>query len=248
MAVVAADSNPSPAPTQFVPVKGPPDVAGLRHVDQNGQPTEQFLQRYHEPFLKRAKAGPIGILFLGDSITAGWLSAGKDVWRKYYSAYNPANFGVGGDRTQDVLWRIEHGELDGISPQVVVLLIGTNNGGDPDVARGVKKVVEEIRAKLPQSKILLLGIFPRGGDPLNPPWMERSRAFNVSVNKELAKLDDGNQIRFLNIGEKFMDDKGFISKEIMPDAVHPAAPGYQIWADSMQPLLQTLLTEKNVSK
>jgi beta-glucosidase len=191
--------------------------------------------------LKRGKSGPIGVLFIGDSITAGWLSAGKDVWKKYYGAYDPANFGVGGDRTQGVLWRIGHGELDGISPKVVVLLIGVNNGGDPAVVRGVKKVVEVIRAKLPGSKILLLGLFPRGNDPANPPWMARSRTFTAQVNKELATLDDGKNIRFLDIGGKFMDAQGFISKEIMPDGLHPGAAGYQIWADAMQPLLDEMM-------
>lgn len=244
---VAAEPSPSvqpapPAPATLpAPDKGPPDVAKLRMVDESGEPTKQFLERYHEPFLKRGKEGPIGVLFIGDSITAGWLSAGKEVWNKYYGEYSPANFGVGGDRTQGVLWRIEHGELDGISPKVVVLLIGVNNGGDPAVVRGVKKVVEEIRAKLPNSKILLLGIFPRGNDPANPPWNARARTFTAGVNKELATLDDGKNIRFLDIGDKFLDAQGFISKEIMPDGLHLGPAGYQIWADSMQPLLNEML-------
>lgn len=238
---MAADPAPSATP---VPGKGPPDVAALRMVDENGQPSKLFLERYHEPFLKRGKEGPIGVLFIGDSITAGWLSAGKEIWKKYYGAYNPANFGVGGDRTQGVLWRIEHGELDGISPKVVVLLIGVNNGGDPAVVRGVRKVVEEIRAKLPDSKILLLGIFPRGNDPANPPWNAKSRTFTAQVNKELSTIADGKNVRFLDIGDKFLDAQGFISKDIMPDGLHPGPAGYQIWADAMQPLLTEMLGDE----
>lgn len=212
-------------------------------LDKNRQPSQVFLAA-HEAFLKRGKEGPIGLLFIGDSITAGWPAVAKELWRKYYEAYHPANFGFGGDRTQSVLWRIENGELDGISPSVVVLLIGVNNGSDPAVVGGVKKVVAEIHTKLPQSKLLLLGIFPRGGDPANPAWIGRSRAFTAQVNKELATLDDGKKTRFLDIGGKFMDSQGLINKEIMPDGLHPALPGYQIWADAMQPLLQEMLNEE----
>ncbi|MFA4943957.1 MAG: GDSL-type esterase/lipase family protein [Lentisphaeria bacterium] len=241
---LAADpaSAPQPAPSPASrPAKEMADVPAMR-LDKTGQPSETFLAA-HERFLKLKTKGPIDLLFIGDSITAGWPAVGKDIWRKYYSAYNPANFGFGGDRTQNVLWRIENGELDGISPKVVVLLIGVNNGGDPGVVAGVKKVVAEIHAKLPQAKLLLLGIFPRFHDPVNPPWAARARAFTAQVNKELATLDDGKQTRFLDIGDKFLDERGFIRKEVMPDGLHPSAAGYQIWADAMQPLLAEMLKE-----
>ncbi|MEZ0299653.1 MAG: GDSL-type esterase/lipase family protein [Candidatus Methylacidiphilales bacterium] len=182
------------------------------------------------------------MLFIGDSITAGW-TASKDVWQKYYGAYHPANFGIGGDRTQNVLWRIENGELDGISPKVVVLLIGVNNGGGPEAARGARKVVEAIRAKLPQSRILLLGIFPHGHSPTDPPWNATARASIIETNKDLAALDDGKHIRFLDFGPKFLDANGAISKDILPDGLHPGPAGYQIWADAMQPLLEEMLKD-----
>src|SRR5437762_12515461 len=124
------------------------------------------FMKLHESFLKRRAEGPIGLLFLGDSITMLWTKA-PDVWNKYYGKFQPANFGIGGDHTEHVLWRIENGELDGISPKVVVLMIGTNNTATntaDEIADGDEKLVEEIRAKLADTKSVLLGIFPHGPD------------------------------------------------------------------------------------
>src|SRR5690606_18268051 len=122
-----------------------------------------FLQK-HQAFLKRIKEGPIDLLFLGDSITEGWKNATR-VWQEHYGSFRPANFGIGGDRTQHVLWRIQNGELDGIKPKVVVLMIGTNNSGTntaAQIAAANRKIVQQIRTKLPATKVLVLGIFPRG--------------------------------------------------------------------------------------
>lgn len=239
LSVNAETPIPSPAPAAPASDKGPADVAAVP-LGKDGQSSAAFLQR-HQMHLDRIKKGSIGLLFIGDSITAGWMSAGKEVWKKYYEGYNAANFGIGGDRTQGVLWRIENGELDGISPSVVVLLIGVNNGTDPGIPRGVRKVVESIHVKLPETKVLLLGIFPHGTDLANPPWIAKKRAFLAQVNKEIAALDDGEKTRFLDIGNKFLDENGGISKEIMPDGLHPGAAGYQIWADAMQPLLAEMM-------
>jgi lysophospholipase L1-like esterase len=190
----------------------------------------------HENFLKRGKE-PIGILFLGDSITAGWGKA-KPVWDEHYGKYQPANFGIGGDRTQHVLWRIAHGELDGIHPKVLVLMIGTNNIGYPveEIIKGDLKIVDEIHQKLPDTKLLLLGIFPRGEAANNP-----ARAKIKTVNAALAKLEDGKKTRYLDIGDKFLDASGTLPKDIMPDFLHPNAAGYKIWADATQPLLDEML-------
>lgn len=211
------------------------DVAAPKYGD--GDEVQPRFLAAHESFLKRGKEGPIGVLFLGDSITAGWTRA-PDVWNKHFGAYQPANFGIGGDRTQNVLWRIANGELDGIAPKVVVLMIGTNNGGSPaeEIIRGDKKIVEEIHRKLPNTKLLLLGIFPRAAEATNG-----LRAKIKEVNAELAKLDDGNKTRFLDIGDKFLSADGSLSKDIMPDYLHPNAKGYQIWADAMQPLLDEMM-------
>jgi lysophospholipase L1-like esterase len=209
-----------------------------------------FLKK-HEAILQRARSGPIDLLFLGDSITERWHIA-PHIWDAYFGKYRPANFGIGGDRTQHVVWRIEHGELDGISPRVVVLMLGTNNSLDypaADIAAADRKIVGMIRARLPASKILLLGIFPRGprdakGGPVTPEKVEeaatRMRTIEA-VNRELAALDDGRSVRYLDIGAVFLGQDGRIPASIMPDQLHPGPAGYQLWADAMRPLLDSMM-------
>jgi lysophospholipase L1-like esterase len=198
----------------------------------------KWVQR-HEGFVKIAKQGGIDLLFLGDSITDFWRSRGAQVWKTYYGDRHAANFGISGDRTQHVLWRIEHGELDGIHPKVVVLMIGTNNTGNrntpPEVIQGVTAVVNELKVKLPDSKILLLAIFPRGEK--NAP----QRAQIATINSAIAKLDDGKQVKFLDIGQKFLQPDGTLPRDIMPDLLHPNEKGYKIWADAMEPTLAKML-------
>jgi lysophospholipase L1-like esterase len=200
----------------------------------------------HEGFVQEAKRGGIDILFMGDSITDGWRGRGSNVWSQDYAPRHAANFGIGGDRIQHVLWRMDNGELDGIKPKVVVLMIGTNNTGKendhktprntaPEVAEGVQAVVNDIRAKLPDSKILLLAIFPRG--TLDDP----QRAQVALINTLIAQLDNGKTVKFLDIGPKFLEFDGTLPKSIMPDLLHPNVQGYQIWADAMEPTLEEML-------
>jgi lysophospholipase L1-like esterase len=193
----------------------------------------------HESFLKRAKEGKIDLLFLGDSITEGW--GNNSVWQKTYAPLNAANFGIGGDMTQNVLWRIQNGEIDGISPKVTVLMIGTNNfgleGHPPDsVVKGIGTIVQTLRKKLPATKILLLGIFPRDEKPNTD-----ARKKIQKVNEQIAALDDKKAVRYLDIGAKFTSADGSIAKEVMPDFLHLSEKGYQIWADAIDPLLQQLM-------
>ncbi|MCB1104746.1 MAG: GDSL family lipase [Cephaloticoccus sp.] len=227
--------NPAPAETNdaLVPVTNP------------GHP--QFHE-LHASFLARAQAGPIGLLFLGDSITYGWRKA-PHIWEHYFGKYQPANFGIGGDRTQHVIWRIENGELDGIAPAVVVLMLGTNNTGTntaAEIVAGNRRIVALIQEKLPDAKILLLGIFPRGprwarnGNP--DPWEEKM-AIIRDVNTELARWDDGQRIRYLNLTRAFLGNDGDIPNIIMPDQLHPNAAGYQLWAEAMLPLLEEMMQE-----
>jgi len=227
------------------PILQPADVAAP-FTDPDGKMHARFIA-LHEKFLKRRGLGPIGILFLGDSITQGWNLGGNAIWSDYYSRFDAANFGIAGDNTQGVLWRIENGELDGINPKVVVLLLGINNilAGYPtnDVMKGIEKVVQQIHGKLPHSKLLILGIFPIGADPADPRTA-LSRAKIKTVNHELCALDDGNKTRFLDIGNKFLDPDGMLSPEVMPDSVHPSAKGYEIWADATAPLLNEMLKAK----
>ncbi len=197
--------------------------------------------RQHEAFRARGKEGPVDLLFLGDSITAYWATRGKDVWAERYppEKYHPANFGIGGDKTQHVLWRIANGELDDIHPKVVVLMIGTNNNSKPaeDIARGTTACVTAIRGKLPDAKILLLAIFPRGELPSDP-----LRTKIANVNPILSKLDDGRHVFYLDFGSKFLAADGTLPKTVMPDFLHPSAEGYRIWADAIQPKLEELFT------
>ena len=197
----------------------------------------------HESFVARAKKGNVDLLFLGDSITDYWRSRGSNVWNQYYAPRHAANFGISADHTEHLLWRIENGELDGIKPKVVVLMIGTNNtkqngrqiNGPAEVVEGVAAVVRELRARLPETRVLLLGIFPRGpkGDPIRDQVTE--------VNAGIAKLDDGRMVRFLDLGPKFLDPDGTLSKDIMPDLLHPSAKGYEIWAEAMEGTLAEMM-------
>ena len=209
-----------------------------------------FLKK-HEAILARDKSGPVGLLFVGDSITERWHIA-PHIWNTYYGKYQPANFGIGGDRTSHVIWRIEHGELDGLAPKVTVLMLGTNNSLDynaEQIAAANRKIVGMIRARLPETKILVLGIFPRGprdrgGNPITQAHVDEAakRMQTIdAVNRDLAGLDDGKSIRFLNINHVFLGQDGRIPFSIMPDQLHPGAAGYQLWADAMQPLLESML-------
>ena len=204
-------------------------------------PRDGGAKALHEKFLERAKSGGIGLLFLGDSITQGW--GGKDkaeIWDRYYGPRDAANFGIGGDRTEHVLWRLENGEIDGIAPKVVVLMIGTNNvraNSAEEIADGVKAIVAKLREKLPETKILLLAVFPRGEKP-NP-----GREKLAAVNETIAKLDDGKRVKYLDIGKNFLNEDGTIPRDVMPDFLHLSAKGYRIWADAIEPTLWSMLDE-----
>ncbi len=213
-----------------------PDVAAPK-VDGTGQPQAGFVGM-HNSFLKIAKEGKAQVVFLGDSITQGW-GGQKAIWEKAFGKYKPANFGIGGDRTQHVLWRIQNGELEGIKPKAVVIMIGTNNSGSDSaegIAKGVTKIVETVRAKQPDAKILLLAVFPRGEKASPNPGRDKLKA----VNAIIAKLHDGKSVHYMDIGEKFLQADGVLTKEIMPDFLHLSSKGYQIWADAITAKLDEL--------
>lgn len=228
----------------------PPNSAVKPEQRMSLQPDPNWMRR-HEGFLQIARQGGVNVLFLGDSITDAWRRdgnmGGKKVWDEHFAPLGAANFGIGGDRTQHVLWRIQNGELEGLRPKVVVLLIGTNNTGfeadgvtrrnqPADVIAGVAAVVEALRARAPESKILLLAIFPRGEHPDHPQRQQINQ-----INPELAKLADGKTVQYLDIGDKFLAPDGTIPKEIMPDFLHLSAKGYEIWADAIKAPLAQLM-------
>lgn len=196
----------------------------------------------HKLINERAQKGNLDLIFIGDSITEGWETGGKDVWKKFYEPRKAMNAGISGDRTQHVLWRLENGNVDKLSPKLAVLMIGTNNFGNntaAEIALGIKAIVDKLRAKLPSTRVLVLGVFPRGettDDPL--------RVKNVAVNALIKDLGDGKMVHYLNINESLLNADGSQNREIMPDLVHLAPKGYQLWADAIEPKIAELLDEK----
>jgi N-acetylglucosamine-6-sulfatase len=216
----------------------PADVSAPK-VGGDGKMNAGF-QKQHESFVEIAKKGEAQVVFLGDSITAGW-NGQKALFEKEYAQYKAANFGIGGDRTQHVLWRVENGEFEGIKPKVVVLMIGTNNSGVGEnsveqIAAGIKNIIAAIHKRTPDTKVLLLAIFPRGPGETNNP----GRTKNKAVNEVIAKLHDGKKVHYFDIGAKFLAADGTLSKEIMPDQLHLNAKGYQIEADAIREKLAEL--------
>jgi lysophospholipase L1-like esterase len=204
-------------------------------------PRDKTWPQRHESFLEIAKKGGVDFLLLGDSITDGWRNGGKKVYAEYFEPLKSVNFGIGGDRTQHVLWRLQNGELEGITPKLCMLMIGTNNGKDSaeDVAAGITAIIKEIQKKSPTTKVLLLGIFPRNEKP------NAAREKNDKVNTIVAKLDDGGKmLKYLDIGAKFMNEDKTISKEVMPDFLHLTEKGYTLWAEAVLPTVKELLAAK----
>lgn len=189
--------------------------------------------------VKRARQGGIDLLFLGDSITHAWCDVtGSEVWQKYYASGNAAAFGIGGDRTENLLWRVSHGELAGISPKVIVVLIGTNNvrrDSASQIAEGVAAVLREVRQRCPRSHVLLLGLFPRGEKPEDP-----LRAKVREVNERIALLGN-DAVTFLNLTQNFLSEDGTLSREVMHDFLHLTPRGFETWAEAINPQVERWL-------
>lgn len=188
----------------------------------------------------RVKDGKAELLFIGDSITQAWEGPGKEAWAKHFAPRNAVNLGIGGDRTQHVLWRLDNGNINGVKPKLAVIMIGTNNARDnkpEETAAGVTAIVTKLREKLPETKILLLAIFPRGADN-----NDTLRQTNAKVNEQISKLADGKMVEFLDIGPKFLAEDGTLSKEIMPDLLHLSVKGYEIWAEAIEPHVARMMT------
>ena len=199
----------------------------------------------HNSFNQRVKQGNVDLVFIGDSITYGWREGGQDTWAKYYGNRHAVNLGIGGDTTQFVLWRLIHGNLDGISPKLAVIMIGTNNGQGntpEETAEGITAIVREVQARCPKTKILLLAIFPRGHDPA-----DGLRKKNEQVNAIISKLDDGQSLSYLDLGSKFLHKDGVLPREIMPDLLHPNQQGYDLWAEAIEPKVMQILGDKAIT-
>jgi lysophospholipase L1-like esterase len=206
----------------------------------------------HKQFLQIAKKGDVDVLFLGDSITQGWGGKGaRKVWDETFAPMKAANFGISGDQTGHVLWRITTGkELEGIEPKVAVLMIGTNNTRShsaEQIAGGIEAIVKELHRQKPKMKVLLLGVFPRAGKRPDKTATETKTADLhpkiKQINERIKKLDDGKTVVYKDIGDKFLDKEGNLPKDIMYDYLHLTAKGYQIWADAIKDDVQKLLKE-----
>lgn len=214
-------------------------------------PRDAAWLKRHEGFVAEAARGGVDVLFLGDSITDGWRrpgpNGGKGVWDREFAPLRAANFGIGGDRTQHVLWRIEHGTLEGLRPRVVVLMIGTNNTGferDGTTARntpaetvaGVQAILGQLRRRVPEARVLLLAVFPRGEKPDHPQRLQVKE-----INRGLAPLADGRHVTFLDVGPSFLAADGTLPAAVMPDFLHPREEGYTRWAAALKAPLAGLL-------
>jgi lysophospholipase L1-like esterase len=221
----------------------PTTVTPVERTDANSRTA-------HEQLLEKAKKGRIDVYFTGDSITRRWGATDYPDflanWTKNFHGWNAADFGWGGDTVQNVLWRLTHGELDGVKPKVVVVMAGTNNiGGRPragggseakvaEIVEGLKAVLAVCREKAPDATVILMGLTPRNDNPA-------AAAIITQVNDRLARLADGKTVRYLNINDKLADKDGKLLSGMSPDRLHLSAKGYQVWADALKPVLTELL-------
>ena len=220
-------------------------------ADQPSPRTDKNSQIAHEQLVAKTKQGRIDVYFEGDSITRRWGALDYPEllqnWKANFFGWNAADFGWGADRVENILWRLENGELDNVHPKVIVLLAGTNNVGNrvplegidsaaANVTRGIEAVLRVMRAKAPGAAIVLMGIFPRNDNMAVMPVIDR-------INANLAKIADGKKVRFLNINDKLADGDGKIREGMLNDRdkLHPVLNGYQVWADALKPILTELL-------
>ena len=211
-------------------------------VPQDAQWAQSWWMDRQRSVNERVKKGNVDLIFIGDSITHSWENAGKGLWAEYYEPRNAVNMGFSGDRTQHVLWRLEHGNIDGLRPKLAVIMIGTNNSNGNDnsaeeIADGIIAICAKLRKELPEMKILLLAIFPRAGKPCP------QRAKNERASELASVIADGKMIHYLDIGGEFLEADGTLAKEIMPDFLHPNTEGYKIWAEAIEKKIAELMGE-----
>lgn len=205
---------------------------------------EWWMPRHEQKFAEEGRENA-ELLLIGDSITHGWEDDGNEVWETYFAGIETHNIGFSGDRTENVLWRFEHSALDGLSPKLTVLMIGTNNTGhrqDPAecTVQGIETILDEIEQRLPKTNVLLLSIFPRSPSP-----DDELRQLNNEINHHIEKFDAKDHVTFLDINDIFLDDEGRLPEEIMPDFLHPNEQGYELWAQKMKPVILDMLQPEN---
>lgn len=212
-------------------------------VEQDAPWAVEWWKTRHEEKREQAKAAEIDVVFIGDSITHGWENEGAQVWQEFYLGRNAFNLGFSGDRTEHVLWRLQDGAVSGMTPSLAVLMIGTNNTGhrmDPAAytAEGIERIVSDLRSRLPDTQVLVLGILPRHVSPHN-----EMRKRNEEVNQLIATLDNGETVHYLDIGANFLKEDEAIRADLMPDLLHLNPAGYRVWAEAMEPTIKRLLQD-----
>ena len=180
------------------------------------------------------------LLFIGDSITQAWEDTGKAVWQEFYANRNALNLGFSGDRTEHVLWRLTQGNLANGKAKVAVVMIGTNNTGhrmqDPqETAAGIERILDTLEQRSPTTKVLLLGIFPRGEQPF-----DEARLNNLAINQFIRRYADGQRVFYRDLGSVFLNEDATLSPEIAPDFLHLSEEGYRRWANAIEPTLKEL--------
>ena len=251
--LLLAQAPAAPAVAPAAGGQGAPGARGGRGPAGPPAPATVPLARddaRHKSFVEIAKAGNIDLLFVGDSITdwffygsRGGPATGGKVWEANFAPLKPANFGIAGDTTQGVLWRMQNGELEGFKAKLIVLMLGTNNiprNPNADIIEGDRLIVEEFKKRQPQAKVLVLGVFPRQNNRAPEQTATLSAAIK-EVNAGLAKLADNKQVFYMDIGDKFLAADGTIPLDVMGDGLHPTEKGYQIWADAILPRVKELM-------
>ena len=195
-------------------------------------PRLEWFSKFQQNLDNSRKMPQIDLIFDGDSITDGWQSVGKQVWQEHYAKLNAFDFGISGDRTENLLWRLDQGQLDNLHPKLVVLLIGTNNIGartPQQIADGIKAIIDGYQKRCPDATILLQAIFPHGPLPTDSP-----RGPIKQVNELISHYADGKKVIYIDFADKFLQPDGTLTKDIMPDFLHPSEKGYEIWANAIQ--------------
>jgi lysophospholipase L1-like esterase len=228
--IAGAFAQPTTPQTVIWPLT-PPPPGGNTAIEP--MPALGWFQHFQFNMDSARKMAQVDLIFDGDSITDFWMGKGKAIWNQHYAKLNAYDFGISGDKTENVLWRLQNGQVDTLHPKLICLMIGTNNWAfntPQEIADGVKAVVNEYRKRCPDAVILLQGVFPRGEKPEDP-----ARAKIKAINEIISHFDDGKNVIYIDFGDKFLQPDGTISKDIMPDFLHPTEAGYKIWADAIQP-------------
>jgi len=202
-----------------------------------------WIQR-HELMNRQARQGHIDLIYVGDSIVEHFNKQGKEAWEHYFTGRNALNLGISGDRTEHVLWRLDHGNIDGITPKLAIVMIGQNNGGHntaEEIAEGVTAVVQRLRARLPETRILLLAIFQRREKPTP------ERAMLAWANEIISKLADGKNVFYMDINHIYVQPDGSIPKSLMYDFEHPTPLGHKVWAEAIETKVAELMGDKPVA-